>query len=218
MKPTAPTPTASTRRRVTLAASLLLCVLTACPLAGCRSAQGPYSDQSEAARSPAQAERLTLEAADRIAAGSDKDLDRAEALLREALAADLFHGPAHNNLGVVHLKRGRLYEAASEFEWARKLMPGHPDPRVNLALTLERAGRVDDAAEAYGAALEVHPGHMPATQGLARLEARHGREGAGSAARLRTIALEGTSAAWRDWARGRMAQFDDASGGGSAAR
>ncbi|MBY0263768.1 MAG: tetratricopeptide repeat protein, partial [Phycisphaerales bacterium] len=98
-------------------------------------------------------------------------------------------------------------------EWARKLMPGHPDPRVNLALTLERAGRVDDAAEAYGAALEVHPGHMPATQGLARLEVRYGRAGAGSAERLRAIALGGTSAAWREWAQGRMTRLD---GGGES--
>lgn len=213
MKPMPPTTTPLTRSTAWLAAALVCCSLAAAQLAGCRSGRGPYSGQSEAARSPAQAERLTLEAADRIAAGGDGDLDRAEALLREALAADLFHGPAHNNLGVVHLKRGRLYEAASEFEWARKLMPGHPDPRVNLALTLERAGRPDDAAEAYGAALEVHPGHMPATQGLARLEARRGRYDAGTSARLREIALGGTSEAWQSWARGRLARLEPGEAG-----
>jgi hypothetical protein len=50
----------------------------------------------------------------------------------EALSADLFFGLAHNNLGVLYLKEDKLYEAANEFEWARKLMPGHPDPRMNL--------------------------------------------------------------------------------------
>lgn len=52
----------------------------------------------------------------------------------------MFNGPAHNNLGVLFLERGQLCKAANEFEWTRKLLPGHPDPRVNLALTLERAG------------------------------------------------------------------------------
>lgn len=43
---------------------------------------------------------------------------------------------------------GWLHKAASEFEWARKLMPGYPDPRLNLAMTLEEAGRIDEASEA----------------------------------------------------------------------
>jgi Flp pilus assembly protein TadD len=53
----------------------------------------------------------------------DSEPEKAERLLREALTADLWHGPAHNDLGVIHLRRNELYEAASEFEWARKLMP-----------------------------------------------------------------------------------------------
>ena len=48
-------------------------------------------------------------------------------------------------IGVIYLDRGEHYEAASELEWARKLLPGHPDPRVNLALLYERAGRTPDA-------------------------------------------------------------------------
>jgi len=79
--------------------------------------------------------------------------DRAEDLLRQALVADLVYGPAHNNLGVVYLERGDLYAAANEFEWARKLMPGHPDPRTNLALTLERAGQEYRALARYDPAL-----------------------------------------------------------------
>jgi len=57
---------------------------------------------------------LTHEAATLI----DADPATAEKLLREALTADLYHGPAHNNLGVLYLKMSppKLYEAASEFE------------------------------------------------------------------------------------------------------
>lgn len=54
-----------------------------------------------------------------------------------ALTADLNHSPAHNNLGVVDLGQQKLYKAASEAEWAKKLIPGHPDLRVNLGLLME---------------------------------------------------------------------------------
>ncbi len=104
------------------------------------SAPGPYRPLSEGSRSAVVAEELNREAADLIY----DDPERAEELLRDALTADLYYGPAHNNLGGVFLEKGRLYEAANEFEWARKLMPGKPDPRMSLALTLEVAGRVED--------------------------------------------------------------------------
>jgi tetratricopeptide (TPR) repeat protein len=129
------------------------------------------------------------------------NLARAEALLREALTADLYFGPAHNNLGVIYLAQGRLYEAAAEFEWARKLMPGHPDPRLNLALTLERAGRIDQAIDAYRAALDVHPDHVPTIQAMARIQVRSGRIEDRTARLLDDIALRGESEEWRTWAR-----------------
>jgi Tfp pilus assembly protein PilF len=172
-------------------------------LCACSSASrsNPYTPQSEAARDPAKAQRLTLEAAEIM----DKEPEKAERLLREALTADLWHGPAHNNLGVIALGRGEWYEAASEFEWARKLMPGHPDPRMNLALTLEKAGRVDEALATYGTALEVYPNHVPSMQALARLQIRCDRQDARTEEFLREIALAGDSAQWRQWAQKRIA-------------
>ena len=62
---------------------------------------------------------------------------------------------------MLFLKQDKLYEAANEFEWAKKLLPGHPDPRVNLALVMERAGRNDEAFANYQAALEVWPNYLP---------------------------------------------------------
>jgi tetratricopeptide (TPR) repeat protein len=127
-------------------------------------------------------------------------------LLREALAADLFFGPAHNNLGVVFLKQGKRYEAAAEFEWARKLMPGHPDPRVNLAMTLEEAGKLDDAIASYSAALEVYPGYLPAVQGAARVALRAGRSDERIPEWLQAIAEQSDDPMWRDWARQELAR------------
>ena len=155
-----------------------------------------------ASRNTTVAERLTKEAADLIKA----DPGRAEKLLREALSEDLFFGPAHNNLGVLFLERGELYEAANEFEWARKLMPGHPDPRLNLAITLDRAGQGEQALSAYTAALDVFPGHLAVIQGLARLAVKEGWEEPRLPEWLHRIAIEGESEDWREWARRQLAE------------
>ena len=180
---------------------LLVTLLLAGSLSGCQSIRGPYASQSAEARDTARAERLTREAAGLIVS----DPEQAEQLLRSALSADLYHGPAHNNLGVLHLQRGELYEAASEFEWARKLMPGHPDPRVNLAMTLERAGESEDAAETYSAALEARPGYLPAIQGLARLRVRTNEMDDETFKMLRTIVKQSRSETWRLWAERELA-------------
>ena len=155
---------------------------------------------------PADGRRFRIEASAPERSALADELDIVEVV---ALSADLFHGPAHNNLGILHLHDGELYEAASEFEWARKLMPGHPDPRVNLALTLERAGRVDDAIDTYSSALEVMPGHVSAVQGLVRCQLRHDRVDAQTRERLEMIALSGESDEWRSWARMRLLALED---------
>jgi Tfp pilus assembly protein PilF len=143
-------------------------------LAACRASATPdvYNPPTEAARNTVEAERLSREAADALDAG---DIVQAEALLRRSLAKDLFYGPAHNNLGVVFLKQKKCYEAANEFEWARKLLPGDPDPRVNLALCFETAGRVDQALEMYETALAVRGEYLPAIEGIACLTLKSGR-------------------------------------------
>ena len=160
---------------------------------------GPYQTPGATARNPLKAQQLTQKAAKLI----DTDPDKAERLLREALTADLHYGPAHNDLGVIHLASGQLYEAAHEFEWARKLMPGHPDPRMNLALTLERAGRIDEAMATYDTALEVYPNHLPTIQALARLQLRHSRTDDRTPDLLKKIALR-SEPEWQQWARQQM--------------
>ncbi len=97
------------------------------------------------------------------------------------------------------LSRGELYAAAEEFEWAKRLMPGHPDPRVNLAMTLERAGRTDDALANYDSALAAFDNYLPALMGKARLQIRSGRADADTIDALSQIALRGDED-WRMWA------------------
>ena len=176
---------------------------------GCGSSGGtrvtsPYSTPSEASRNSLRAQELTQQGVKFM----DDDPEQAESLFREALAHDIMFGPAHNDLGIMHLRSGRLFEAASEFEWARKLMPGHPDPRMNLALTLERAGRVDEALCTYDTALEVYPNHMPTMQALSRLQLRHGKPDGRTKDMLQQIALGGQDESWRTWAQGQLIKFD----------
>jgi tetratricopeptide (TPR) repeat protein len=177
---------------------ILAVCLVALSLASCRATTaGPYSPLAEGSRDTSAAEKLNRKAADLI----DTAPADAESLLREALTRDVFYGPAHNNLGVVFMNHGKLYEAANEFEWARKLLPDSPDPRVNLALTMERAGRREEAFRGYLAALEVTPECVAAMQGAATIALRDGRAETRVESWLAKIALAGESAAWRDWAR-----------------
>lgn len=171
-------------------------------LGACQSTGGTQS-ASASTRRPEEAQRLCDLATPLLSS----DPAQAEHLLNQALVADLFHGPSHNNLGVLYLSSepSRLYEAAQQFEWARKLMPGNPEPRVNLAMTLEQAGQAQDAMACYRSALESAPEHVPALQGLARLQIRSGSADHTTHRSLETIAVQGTNEHWREWARKQLA-------------
>ncbi len=163
-------------------------------LSGCSSSQVRGS-QANSVRNQQLAAQLTDQAVRVLV----ENPQQAEKLLREALSADLYYGPAHNNLGVLYLQREELYEAAEEFDWARKLMPGHPDPRINLGIALEQGGKIEDALEAYSSALEVYPNHLPAVQALVRCQVRHGYEDQGTVELLNQIIFRG-DAEWKAWA------------------
>jgi tetratricopeptide (TPR) repeat protein len=173
---------------------------------GCSSARrtGPYQTSGDAQRNTVLAESLTQRAATLIG----RDASRAEELLREALTADIFYGPAHNNLGVLLLSSGDLAGAATEFQWAAKLLPDNADPRLNLAITLERAGRIDEALSGYAAVLEVTPDHIPTMQAMAICQSRHDRYDDRTPYLLREIAMRGESDTWKSWARTQMAMLD----------
>ena len=157
-----------------------------------------------AARNIAGAQELYAQALPLLT--SDKV--NAEELLRKALDEDLYHGPAHNNLGVLLLEQGQIYQAVVEFEWARKLLPGHPDPRVNLAIALDRADKHNDAMEAAKSAIEVQPGNLPAIQTLAFIQVQNAITDEQTGALLATIAERSEDQEWREWARSERMKWE----------
>jgi Tfp pilus assembly protein PilF len=159
---------------------------------------------------PAQAGPLALSAG----ALMDSDPARARALLESALRIDVDCGEAHNNLGSMALlpdpptstpdARPDLFTAADHLQSAARLLPGRPDPLMNLGLIYERAGRLSDAQGAYMRALERDPQHVPSAQALTSLEVRTSATNDTTRARLEMIALRGTTAHWRAWAADRL--------------
>jgi len=181
---------------------LILALLTA--VLGCaRSGPHPYQSISIQSRNPERAIQLARQAAALI----ETDPIKAEQLLRESLSLDLYCGPAHNNLGVILLNRNDLYQAAAEFEWARKLMPGQDDPRVNLAITLERAGFVDDAINELISARETSKHSLEIAQPLAWMQLRYDKTNQDTPEMLRLIAIRSIDAQWQAWARDEISRL-----------
>ena len=174
-------------------------VLAALMAVGCGDARGPYRTDGSTTRDVAKAEEH-YQAALAALAATPPDDQSAEALLRETLGYDLYHGAAHNNLGVLLLKQDRLYDAAEEFEWARKLLPGHPEPRVNLAIALERGGKHIEALEAARTALEVRPGNLAAIKTIAVIQLREALTDENTPAHLDAIITRSNDPVWRAWA------------------
>ncbi len=190
---------------------LLVPVIGALLASGCGSdsARGPYSTDGRTTRNVAKAEDR-YQAALAALAVTPPDDRSAEALLRSALGYDLYHGEAHNNLGVLWLKQDRLYEAAEEFEWARKLLPGHPEPRVNLAIALERGGKHGEALDAARTALEVRPGNLAAIKTIAVIQIRESLTDDTTRAHLDAIVTRSNDQVWRAWAERERLKLDTA--------
>lgn len=64
---------------------------------------------------------------------------------------------AHNDLGAVYLKEGRLSEALAEIEEALRIRPEHARARINLGRVLTEAGRLEEALAEFREALRLEP-------------------------------------------------------------
>ncbi len=189
----------------------LACVSALFFVAGCGSgAQRPASDRYETvAPAPNRNADLARQENARAVALMDKgDHAGAESALKAALAADLMCGPAHNNLGKVFFRQGKLYLAAWEFQYAMKLMPNQPEPPNNLGLVFEAAGKLDEAAESYGKAVALEPENIHAMGNLARARVRRGDRDPEVRALLGRLVLRETRPDWLAWERSVLSRLD----------
>jgi len=136
------------------------------------------------------------------------DLEVAEELLRDAVAADVGYGPAHNNLGKVYYEQGKLYLAAWEFEYAIKLMPHHPEPRNNLALVLETVRRFDESITHYESALNLEPDNPELIGNLARAKIRRGDPPQEIKQLLMDLVFKDTRPEWIEWAKQELVSIE----------
>lgn len=157
--------------------------------------EGRRRDTALARRENEQATRLL----------ADGRYETAEKHLKNALAADITYGPAHNNLGKVYYHQSKLYQAAWEFQYAAKLMPGQPEPRNNLGLVLESVGRLDEAADLYGEAYAMEPDNAQFIGNLARARVQRGDQGSLTRELLSKLIMTDSRPEWVEWARERLA-------------
>jgi Flp pilus assembly protein TadD len=182
-----------------------LIVLITSAVGGCQSRwrESPYetSKRVERLRNSQTAQRLNDEGLKAVDAG---ELHEAEAAFRRALEADLFYGPAHNNLGLVHMKNEKLYDAAWEFEYAAKLMPHSAEPRNNLGLVMEKAGRLDDAIDAYEQALTIDTENPEIMGHLARAYIRQNQTPNRADPLLKKLTHQHPNHQWGQWAKSKL--------------
>ncbi len=90
--------------------------------------------------------------------GEDAELDRAEALAREALALDGGNVHAHLVLGSAARDRGQWQVAIDHADTAARLAPFHPSYLVGAGITLSGAGEWRRGSALIREAHRLHPG------------------------------------------------------------
>jgi Tfp pilus assembly protein PilF len=192
---------------MTQAISILLVLLITFAF-GCSSAHPPTTAAAEyhtlghdPRRDTDRARSLNDRAADAIRQGNYAE---GEKLLRDALAADVMFGPAHNNLGKIYFAQKNLYLAAWEFTYAAKLMKDQPEPRNNLGLVFEACGKFDEAVAEYTEARKVKSDNAEFLGNEARARLRRGDRDAQVRELLDHLIAVDNRPAWIEWARHRL--------------
>ena len=132
---------------------------------------------------------------------NDDQAEEAEKTLKAALSADLFFGPAHNNLGTLYHRQEQYYQAAWEFQYAVRLMPGKAEPKNNLGMVFEAVGRLDESAKWYEEALAIEPDNVEITGNLARVMIQTDRRSNKIRKLLSDIVMKDHRSEWVAWAR-----------------
>lgn len=196
------------RYKLTLCTCCIL-LTTAIHLTGCSNSHKTQQiTQSEYQTLPdtigqnfVHAAKLNAYGVELLDAGKLEDSHQA---FKDALTADITHGPAHNNLGKVYYLQAKYYLAAWEFQYAAKLMPHQPEPLNNLGLVFESVGKLDAAAQSYSLALSEQPDNPELIGNLARVYYRRGDRDDRVRSLLTDLLLRDTRPEWISWAREKL--------------
>jgi len=78
-----------------------------------------------------------------------RELDKAEALLKQVLVEDDRFADVHDMLGVIAHSRGQFLQAEQHFERALAINPAYTEAALNLAVTYNDRGKYEAAREVY---------------------------------------------------------------------
>lgn len=185
----------------------ILVLQVAVTLCGCSVFQkkpepGYATVNADPCRDEKTAIEQTTRASELLAKGKSS---AAEEALRQALIADVTYAPAHNNLGALYFEKGKLYLAAWEFEYARKLMPDSARAYNNLGLVYEQADRLDQAIEYFESAHRMESRNPEFIGNLARAYLSRDDRAPEAGALLSDLILYDARPEWVAWAREQLA-------------
>jgi len=73
---------------------------------------------------------------------------------------------AHNNLGVLHMKQGKLNDAIKEFETVVSLDNSHKNAHNNLGMAYYKKSLIEEAEREFALAIKIDPHHAEAHNNL----------------------------------------------------
>lgn len=97
---------------------------------------------------------------------SDRWLDLASVVCRQAQLVDADYGPIYNTWGLVSVQKENIIEAVRFFERAARLDPGMFEAHMNFGATTISFRGYQDAQQAYSRAVELRPNSYDAHIGL----------------------------------------------------
>jgi tetratricopeptide (TPR) repeat protein len=129
--------------------------------------------ESELARTPDRLGLLLLAAR---TYGALRDLPKAEASMKKAIAGNPSSLEAYGMLGQLYYQQGRLDEGRKEYETVVQQQPRNTAALTMLGLIAKEAGRVDDAIRLYEKVLEIDSEAGVAANNLAWIFAEQNRQ------------------------------------------